>query len=363
MTRMRLAYVQAWVDRDGRPHHYFRRPGFPRTKLPGLPGSAEFMRAYQTALASPAAPIGARRTKPGSLDDALVRYYKSTDFTEDLKPATQAMRRAIFERWRSQDGAMPIASLPPQYIAHLLSTLKPNAARSWLKSIRHLMQFCLKERLCRSDPTLGVKLKPIKSDGHHTWSEPEVAQYEAFYPIGSKARLALALAIYTTQRRGDVILMGRQHIRKMINPDTGKLIDVITIKQQKTGSEVSVPIHPHLQEVLDATPSAHLTFLITKNGKPYAPSDFSEQFRAWCDAAGLPQHCVFHGLRKAGLTRLADAGCNVHGLAAIGGHKTLREVERYTKRFDRQRAARVAMAQMVNNSVSAHPAPTVKAVE
>ena len=38
-------------------------------------------------------------------------------------------------------------------------------------------------------------------------------------------------------------------------------------------------------------------------------------------AADLLRHCVFHGLRKAALTRLADAGCTVHELAAISGHK------------------------------------------
>jgi integrase len=345
MTRIRLAYVQAWVDRDGREHHYFRRLGFPRTRLPGLPGSAEFMSAYQTALAVPAPPIGARRTKPGSLDAALVIYFTSREFAE-LKDTTQAMRRAIFERWRSntnKDGEKPLALLPQQYITHLLSTLKPHAARSWLKSIRHLMQFCVQHGLCRSDPSLGIKLRTIRSDGHHTWTEAEIEQFEAFYPLGSKARLALALGLYTTQRRGDVIRMGRQHIRD----------GVLSIKQQKTGTEVSVPVHPHLQAVLDATPSKHLTFLITKNDKPYRANDFSEQFRAWCDAAALPHQCTFHGLRKAGLTRLADAGCSAHGVAAIGGHKTLREVERYTKRYDRERAAREAMAQMVNVAVKA----------
>ena len=50
MSRIRLKYVQAWVDREGRAHHYFRRRGFPRVRLPGLPGSADFMAAYQAAL-------------------------------------------------------------------------------------------------------------------------------------------------------------------------------------------------------------------------------------------------------------------------------------------------------------------------
>src|SRR5262249_57671870 len=70
-------YVQAWVDREGRAHHYFRRRGFPRVRLPGLPWSPTFMQAYEQAMAAAPAPIGAARTKPGSLSAVLVRYYPS----------------------------------------------------------------------------------------------------------------------------------------------------------------------------------------------------------------------------------------------------------------------------------------------
>ncbi len=65
----------------------------------------------------------------------------------------------------------------------------------------------------RRDPTLGLKARVPQSDGFHTWSEDEIARYEAHYPVGSKARLALALGLYTAQRRGDVVKIGRQHIR------------------------------------------------------------------------------------------------------------------------------------------------------
>ena len=65
----------------------------------------------------------------------------------------------------------------------------------------------------RDDPTANIKLASIKGDGFHTWTEDEIAQFEAHHPIGSKPRLALALLLYTGQRRSDVVRMGRQHIR------------------------------------------------------------------------------------------------------------------------------------------------------
>jgi integrase len=352
MSAIRLRYIQAFVDREtGIVWRYFRRAGHPRVRLPGLPGSAEFMTAYQEALAH-SAPLSigaAKRSKPGSLSAAIVAYYGSQSFRA-LTGGTPAMRRAILERFRAEHGDKPIALLPKKFVVAMLDHMEPHGARNWLKAIRHLMRYCVEHELVREDPTLGIKLKMVKSDGHHTWSEEEVAQFESFYPVGSKARLALALGLYTAQRRGDVVRMGRQHIRN----------GVLSVRQEKTGAMLAIPVSPELQAVLDATLSEHLTFLVTKAGKPYGPNDFSEQFRAWCDAAEMPPECSFHGLRKAAITRLADAGCSVHEIAAISGHKTLKEIERYTKAADQAKLARSAMARRVEQTgtKTVKPEPT-----
>src|SRR5262249_4932288 len=130
----------------------------------------------------------------------------------ELTGGSPALRRAILERFRTAHGTKPIALLPKEFIIAMLNQLKSHAARNWLNAIRHLMQFCIEEKLIRHDPTAGIKRK-VKSKGHHTWTAGEVAQFEAHHPIGSKARLAFALGLFTAQRRGDVIRMGRQHIK------------------------------------------------------------------------------------------------------------------------------------------------------
>ena len=144
--------------------------------------------------------------------------------------------------------------------------------------------------------------------------------------------------------------MGCQHISE----------GVIKVRQQKTGATLRIPIHPVLKAVLEATPTGHLAFLTTRTGKSYGANDFSEQFRIWCDAAGLPQHCVFHGLRKAALTRLADIGCTVHEIRAIGGHTSLREIERYTRAAEQERLARQAMARLETEAERASGKPSGK---
>jgi integrase len=159
------------------------------------------------------------------------------------------------------------------------------------------------------------------------------------------------LSAYTAQRRGDVVRIGRQHIRD----------GVLTIRQQKTGAMLAIPVHRELAAIIAATPAGHLTLLTTKNDKSYDANVFSDEFRSWCNAAGLPQRCVFHGLRKAALTRLADAQCTTHEIAAISGHKSP-EVERYTKRADQVRLARAAMERIANESVKPDPSEVSKSL-
>jgi integrase len=341
MTRLHLKFVQSFGG-----YHYFRRRGQTRVRLPGIVGSAEFMAAYQQALAAAPAPIGAsKRSKPGSISAAIAAYYDSAQGFGSFTGRTPVLRRSILERFREQYGDRPLASLPKEFLVTLFDTMAPHTARTWLKTLRHFTRWCVERKLMRTDPTLGIRLKTPKTDGFHTWSEDEIATFEARHPIGSKARLALALGVFTAQRRADVLRIGRQHIRD----------GVLTVRQQKTGVTLAIPMHPDLQAIIAATPIGHLTLLTTGTAKGYDANDFSEQFRRWCDAADLPQHCVFHGLRKAALTRLADAGCTVHEIAAISGHKTLKEVERYTKAADQARLARAAMERIANESVKAEP--------
>ena len=77
-----------------------------------------------------------------------------------------------------------------------------------------MFQWAMGEGKVPDDPTLGVKRVKVKTTGYKTWSEDEITRFELTYPIGSKARLAFALLLYTGQRRGDVVKMGRQHVQQ-----------------------------------------------------------------------------------------------------------------------------------------------------
>ncbi|MEJ0061499.1 MAG: tyrosine-type recombinase/integrase [Terricaulis sp.] len=171
-----------------------------------------------------------------------------------------------------------------------------------------------------------------KTDGFPTWSEGDIEKFEKKWERGTRERLALALLLYTGQRRGDVVRMGRQHV-------SGESIRVV---QNKTGASLVIPMHAKLRAVLDAIAGDNLTFLLTAHARPFSAAGFGNWFRETCDAAGLPKRSA-HGLRKAAARRLAEAGCTASQIGAITGHKTLKEVSRYTAAADTERMARDAM--------------------
>ncbi len=124
--------------------------------------------------------------------------------------------------------------------------------------------------------------------------------------------------------------------------------------EDKTGFELAIPVHPELRRIIDATPSNHLTFLVTELGAPFTAAGFGHWFRERCNEAGL-RRCSFHGLRKAAATRLANVGCDPIEIAAITGLASLREVQRYTETRDRKRAAGRAMTKLISGTEVSNP--------
>jgi integrase len=336
-------YVHGFIDRHGKPRHYFRRRGFKKVPLPGMPWSPDFMTAYQNALSGQPVPLGAREVLPGSMRALAVSYFGSPEY---VAMSSKSVRRNIIEKFLREIDAKGVsnadkrgAMLRKEHVIAFMAGRadKPESANGLRKALRALMRHAVAIKLRADDPTQGVKAIPPKSKtGFHTWSEEEITKFETCHPIGSKARLALALGLYTGQARQDVVAMGAQHIRQ------DALHWVRKKTARTTGLNLFIPILPQLREVLDASSSGHLTFLVTEFGKPFTPAGFGGWFRERCNRAGLP-HCTFHGLRKGAARRLAEYGCTPHEIAAITGHATLKEIERYTKDAERRLLALSAM--------------------
>jgi integrase len=319
-----------------------RKPGHKLVRLLGLPGSPEFMAAYASAIA--AAPkitteVGTSRTRAGTVNAMIVGYTASANFAH-LAPATQQQYRGIFERMRRDYGDLSIASLQRKHVVLMVDAKAqtPVGARDFLRCLRLLTQYAQSIGVREDDPTAGVRVKMPKSDGYPTWTEDEIARFEAAYPIETKPRLALALMLGTAARRSDLVKLGRGHVRD----------GMVHMTQQKTGKHLAIPLTSELAAAINAAaPSEHVVFLINEYGKAFTPERFTKWFVSRCERIGLTGLSP-HGLRKAACRRLAEAGCSANEIAAISGHASLREVERYTKAADQARMARNAVAKASN---------------
>lgn len=338
-------YVQGFIDRHGKARFYFRRSGFKTVPLPGLPWSPEFMAAYEQALAGHVSRQGTGREKAGSIRALAIGYFSSLAF-RSMKRNSQYVRRKIIDRFCAEAdkhgqkyGDKSAVTLQREHIVKLMTARaeKPESANGLRKALRAMMQHAIEIGLRSDDPTRDVKaIKPKNKSGFHRWTDAEIEQFERAHPIGTKPRLAMALGLYFGQARQDVVAMGPQHIRDEV------LNWVRKKTETTTATELFIPVHPKLRQIIEETHSGHLTFLVTEFGKPFSEAGFGNWFREQCDKAGLP-HCSFHGLRKAAASRLAEAGCTTHEIAAITGHASLKEVERYTRSANRKRLAASAM--------------------
>jgi integrase len=337
MTRLRLQYIHEFLDRHGRLRRYVRLPNGKRFPLPGAPGAPEFMETYHAALAGEAPPerkdIGASRTVAGTINAAVVSYFNSSAFS-GLASESRRTRRGILERFRADHGDKRVSLLQKTHIDRMIAAKvsTPAAARNFLAAINVLMEHCIEQGWRPDNPARGVRKPTVKSAGFHSWDESDIEAFRAEHPIGTRARLALELALGTALRRSDLVTLGQQHIRD----------GVIQVRTRKTGVTLALPVHPDLISALAATPRAHLTFLTAANGKPLTPSSFANWFRSMCRQAGLHNHSV-HGLRKAALRRLAEAGLSASVIQAVSGHASLREVQRYVAAADQARMARMAI--------------------
>ena len=190
-------YVQGFVDRHGKGRFYFRRAVFKPVPLPGLPWSPGFMAAYEEALAGQPAPIGAARVRPGTLRALAVSYFSSSAF-RTKRPATQYSYRYTIDQLCAEHGDKRAALLQRDHVVRLIAARAATPAMRTHCAARcgALMQHAVEIGLRSDDPTRDVRAISVKSEGYHSWTEAEIAQFEQRHPVGSRARLAFALLLY-----------------------------------------------------------------------------------------------------------------------------------------------------------------------
>jgi integrase len=358
VVRIKLQHVVEDVDRHGNCRYYFRRRGQRKIRLRGLPGSDEFMEAYRKAVSGEAAPStkmpGLAKATRGSLRWLCEGYFQSAEFRR-LDNSTKRVRRNILDELCRDHGAKPAVQMLPRHVRALRDHRadRPEAANAIVKALRQVFAFGVDTDLVIANPAREISYLRSGSQGFHSWTPEEIKAFEARHPVGSAARLAFALLLYTGQRRSDVVRFGRQHVRN------GWLKFTQHKNRRAKPVALKIPIVGELNGIIEASPRGDLTFLVTHFGRPFTSAGFGNKFRRWCDEADL-KHCSAHGLRKAAAVRLAELGATEHEIMAVTGHRTSKEVTRYT-RAARQKIlagramARITADQTENKSVPLDP--------
>lgn len=362
-----LQYLMPDEDRHGRKRLYFRRRGFKKVCLKSAIGTPEFFAEYRRAFTGAASQIAPKQRivraagEVGTVRWLVERYLESDSFAS-LDPRTRYVRRRILddvcvEPVHPTDDLTPIgaglfAGMPPAVIATLRDRKAhvPESANSRLKALRQVFKAGIAAGHAERNPAAEVSYLRVAGEGFHSWTPPEVRQFEERHPVGTKARLALALLLYLGPRRSDVVAFGPQHVRdaedmppELRDVHPGRWLQYTQHKNRnRKPVTLTIPILPELEDVIAASPVGNLVWLATAFGKAHTANGFGTWFRRRCNEAGLPQ-CSAHGLRKAGATRAAERGATAHQLMAIFGWRTLKEAERYTRAAEQIRLAGSSM--------------------
>jgi integrase len=177
-----------------------------------------------------------KRVKPGSFGALVAAYYASSEF-RDLRPITQASYRIYVEPLRERFGDMPAQMSGKDVRALIQEPPTPAAGNNVLGAIRRLVAFGMAQTppMLTSDPTLGVKRRRVpKTGGFIAWTDDDIAAFSGTHNVGTRARLAMALLLFTAQRRADVVRMGWQHV------GAGR-IAVCQAKQTSASASASTP--------------------------------------------------------------------------------------------------------------------------
>ncbi|MDA0656844.1 MAG: tyrosine-type recombinase/integrase [Proteobacteria bacterium] len=249
---------------------------------------------------------------------------------QQLAPNTRSARIRILERFSVEYGHLPYLGADRKSILKLRDSFASTAStrNAFVKNVRYVYQWAIERQSygIEANPTRDIKM--LLSDnpkGHHQWTIEEIEQFEAAHVLGTKARLALGLFLYAGMPRiSDVVMLGRQHISK-----DGRIRYTQTKNKLRAPVDIDILVLSELRAIIEASPTGDLTFLVTDFGKSFTVNGFGNKMREWCDAAGL-KHCSSHGLRKSAAVRLAELGRSDHEIMAMGGWRTLKEVQRYT---------------------------------
>ena len=336
MPEVDLPFTYRIPKPNGKIYWRFRR-GNLKTALPGQPGDPEFHRRYRELVAmSEQKPL----EKPSDTLSWLIEQYQDSAEFAALRPLTRLDYEKVLAIVDAEMGEQPFQFVTPKMVKAVRDDLAKATPRKAHK-VKALVSLLYTWAGDNDHVDLGFNpAAPIKKlKGRATpitpWSEPEIKVALGTAPAWLKTPLMLAL--YTGQRREDVVAMDWEDYQGSI----------VRVRQSKTGEPLDIACHKDLREYLESVKTKFGGKIArTSRGRPFTPNSLSQALRRFIAskemrAARFPADRSIHGLRYAAAARLDAAGCTVVETVAVMGHRTYQMALKY---MAQRRASEAAMA-------------------
>lgn len=324
-----LPHVNEFKDRHGVTRRYVRRHG-KSVRLMMNPEDPAYVAEYQAALAK--IEPSPHRPDSGTWDALCDEYLAAAKFGK-LSERNKIETKREIVRIRARWGDKPVSAIEGRHIEKWQDELAdtPGKANNVLSCAKKLLSFAVRRGYRKDNPALGIN--KLKLGERRSWTDDELARFEAKWKIGTRERLIYALALYTGQRKGDILAMTWGHVEG----------DWIRVAQGKTGARLRVPVHAALGDVLLDLGGGKVSERLLPIKSRHMGTIMMKAIKK---ALGKKSGCVLHGLRRSAARRLAEVGCSAHEIMAITGHTTLAMVQKYTKEAAQLGLAKTAMAKL-----------------
>ncbi len=177
------------------------------------------------------------------------------------------------------------------------------------------------------------------------------AEYMAVFNLASENVQRLMTLVYRTlQRPSDLLKLSSANVmQRMVD---GQSIEVLHMRQNKTGATVEIVMSQDMRQALYGSPAAKnlkhkITakiedkyFIVNRDGKPYTLDGFNSNFaRALnkyrkaveANTGARPKPFGIYDLKGKGATDMYQSGIALEYIQALAGHESVRTTEIYIK--------------------------------
>lgn len=304
MVAVQLRHIHI-VTAKGRTYHYAWRGG---PRLPGQPGSAEYVEAYAAAHKARKVDAGPSKTMR-----ALIVAFKASPEFEKTGDHTKRAYRTYLDQIEKEFGDMPLAAVDDPDVAEEFYNWRdgmaktPRTADYAVSTLKRLLAWGKKRRrFNKENHAEDIERLHSANKSDAIWSADD---FTAFDKIASpELTWAVHLAAHTGLRQSDLIRLAWNH-------EADGAFGYLTSKR---GKFVTIPITPACRALLDRIPKRGPIILTTERGKrPWTADGLRSSFGKTCKDAGVKR--TFHDLRRTAATALLSAGLDAAQVALLMG--------------------------------------------